>query len=131
MLEVCMEFVGICLITQDVPLLADFYKRVLQVEADGDDTHVELGTRGAHISIFSEQGMEGLAPGSMQGAGKGGFTIGFEVGDVDAEYARLAQMGASFVKPPQTHPWGARSFWFRDPDGNLIDFYAWTSDQRT
>jgi hypothetical protein len=29
-----------------------------------------------------------------------------------------------FVKPLQTHPWGARSFRFREPDGNLVDFYS-------
>lgn len=24
----------------------------------------------------------------------------------------------------QTQPWGNRSFYFRDPDGNLINFYS-------
>jgi catechol 2,3-dioxygenase-like lactoylglutathione lyase family enzyme len=30
----------------------------------------------------------------------------------------------TWVKPPTTQPWGTRSLYFRDPDGNLIDFYA-------
>jgi uncharacterized glyoxalase superfamily protein PhnB len=33
-------------------------------------------------------------------------------------------MGIKMVKPPQTHPWGARAFWFRDPDGNIVDFFS-------
>ena len=119
-----MEFVGICLITKNVTSLADFYATILSVDADGDDTHVELNTEGAKISIFSVDGMESLAPQSMKGAGFGSFTIGFEVKDVDAEYERLKAMGVEFVKLPMTHPWGARSFWFRDPDGNIVDFYA-------
>jgi len=28
------------------------------------------------------------------------------------------------VKPPTTQPWGTRSVYFRDPDGNLVDFFA-------
>ncbi|NLX35663.1 MAG: hypothetical protein GXY68_03120 [Chloroflexi bacterium] len=30
----------------------------------------------------------------------------------------------ALVKLPKTHPWGARSVWFRDPNGNIISFYA-------
>jgi uncharacterized glyoxalase superfamily protein PhnB len=58
----------------------------------------------------------------MQGAGNGSFTIGFEVKDVDIEYDRLNAFGVEFVKLLTTHPWGTRSFWFRDPDGNIVNF---------
>ena len=117
-----MKFVGICLITDDVPVLTDFYAKVLGVKAEGDDVHAELTTEGTGISIFSTAGMENMAPMSMQGAGHGGFTMAFEVEDVDAEYVRLKDLGVEFVKLPETHPWGCRSFWFRDPDGNIVDF---------
>jgi catechol 2,3-dioxygenase-like lactoylglutathione lyase family enzyme len=119
-----MKFVGICLITRNVPALADFYTRVLGVKADGDDTHVELHTEGAGMAIFSTQGMERMAPLSMQGAGCGSMTVMFEVKDADAEYERLKSLEVEFVMLPTTHPWGSRSFWFRDPDGNIVDFFA-------
>lgn len=119
-----MKFVGICLITDDVPVLVDFYTKVLGVKAEGDDVHAELDTEGAGISIFSAEGMESMAPRSMQGAGYGSFTTMFEVEDVDAEYERLKALNVEFVMLPTTHPWGARSFWFRDPDGNIVDFFA-------
>ena len=119
-----MEFVGICLITDDVPQLANFYTEVLGIKAEGDDVHVELHTEGAGITIFAAEGMERMAPQSMQGAGHGSFTIGFRVEDVDAEYERLQTLGVEFVKLPATHPWGARSVWFRDPDGNIVNFFA-------
>ena len=119
-----MKFSGICLITKNVPLLASFYTNVLGVRAEGDDTHIELKTDGASISIFSVEGMERMAAGSMQGAGYGGYTIMFEVKDVDREYERLRELGVDFVKLPETHPWGSRSLWFRDADGNIIDFYT-------
>jgi catechol 2,3-dioxygenase-like lactoylglutathione lyase family enzyme len=119
-----MKLAGVCLITKSVPALAAFYARVLGVQAVGDDTHAELRTEGAGLAIFSVAGMEGMAPGSTRGAGVGGVTLMFEVKDVDAEYARLQALGVTFIKPPQTHPWGSRSFWFRDPDGNIVDLYA-------
>jgi uncharacterized glyoxalase superfamily protein PhnB len=119
-----MKFVGICLVTDNVPVLADFYAKVLGVKANGDDVHAELSTEGASIAIFSTEGMESMAPHSMQGAGCGNCTIMFKVEDVDADYERLKALNVEFVMLPTTHPWGARSFWFRDPDGNIVDFFA-------
>ena len=84
---------GICLITPDVIRLRAFYEQVLQVEGEGDARHVELLTAGAGLTLFSWQGMEDMAPGCMAGAGHGATIVGFEVADVDAEAARLADAG--------------------------------------
>jgi uncharacterized glyoxalase superfamily protein PhnB len=97
---------------------------VLKVDADGNEIHAELKTNGVNISIFSTKGMENMAPFSMQGAGHGGFTLGFEVDDLESEFQRLKAMGVEFLMYPTTHPWGYRSFWFRDPDSNIIDFFT-------
>lgn len=119
-----MEFIGICLITKDVMELTEFYCKVLNAEFEGDSSHTDIKTKGANISIFSVEGMEDMAPNSMVGAGYGSFTIGFKVDDVDEKYKRLKELGVEFVKYPKTYPWGSRSFWFRDPDGNIINFYC-------
>ena len=63
-----------------------------------------------------------MAPRSTQGAGYGSFTIGFNVQNVDAEYERLKSLDVEFVMLPTTHPWGWRSFFFRDPDRNIVSF---------
>jgi len=120
-----MKFSGICLITESVPVLVKFYTQVFGIQAEGDDTHAEFTLHGLGLAIFSRAGMEQMAPGSMREAGTGSFTMGFEVEDVDVEYEQLRALSVEFVKqPPQTHPWGSRSFWFRDPDGNIIDFFS-------
>ena len=119
-----MKFKGICLVTKDVPGLLKFYAKVLEVEFEGDEVHALLKNDGAEITIFSVEGMEDLAPNSMQGAGTGSLTIGFEVEDVDAEYDRIKSYGVDIVKRLVTHPWRTRSFWFRDPDGNIVNFFA-------
>lgn len=118
-----MKLAGICLITKDVGRLRAFYENALGAQATGDDTHTEISTQGAGLAIFSEEGMEGMAPGSTQGIGCGSVTLMFEIQGVDEAYARVHALGAGIVKPPQTHPWGSRAFWFRDPDGNIVDFY--------
>ena len=118
-----MKFTGICLITEDVPQLVQFYTKVLGCQAEGNDVHADFTPGGAGLAIFTRQGMEEMAPGVMASAGTGSFTIGLEVEDVDAEYERIKALGIPFLKLPATYPWGARSFWFRDPDGNIVDFY--------
>lgn len=119
-----MKFSGICLVTESVPALVRFYARIFGAEAQGDDTHSEFQLGGLSLAIFSRAGMEQMAPGSMRSAGCGCVIIAFEVEDVDAEFQRLAQFDLEIVKPVQTHPWGARAFWFRDPDGNIVDLFS-------
>jgi catechol 2,3-dioxygenase-like lactoylglutathione lyase family enzyme len=118
------KFNGICLVTADVTKLRHFYEEILQVEASGDDTFVAFPTVNAQLSIFSQQGMEHMATDSTQGAGNGGYTLEFEVEDVDTEHERLTDLKVPIVKPPTTQTWGRRSVWFRDPDGNIVNFYA-------
>jgi uncharacterized glyoxalase superfamily protein PhnB len=119
-----MNFSGVCLVTRDVPALAGFYMEVLNATADGNEAHMELTTERAGLAIFSIKGMEEMAPGCMQDCGSGSVTLMFEVKDVDEEFERLKKLKVEMVKRPETYPWGARSFWFRDPDGNIVDFYS-------
>lgn len=39
--------------------------------------------------------------------------------DCDAEYERLKARGVPFIKAPVTQPWGQRTAYFTDPDGNI------------
>jgi hypothetical protein len=39
-------------------------------------------------------------------------------------HQNLASFVKAFVKEPTTMPWGNRSLLFRDPDGNLVNFFA-------
>jgi catechol 2,3-dioxygenase-like lactoylglutathione lyase family enzyme len=118
------RFHGICIITPDVQRLRRFYSDALQVEPQGDDINTVFPTPGAELTLFNAAVMEQMAPGSMRGAGTGSFTLEIEVDDVDAEYARLTANGVPVVKPPQTYPWGRRSAWLRDPDGNIVNFFT-------
>ncbi|MEV3912536.1 VOC family protein [Streptomyces canus] len=67
--------------------------------------------------------MESMVPGSTAAAASGSFTVEFRVTDVDARHERLAAQGVEILKPPTTQPWGRRSLWLRDPDGNIVNLY--------
>ena len=49
------------------------------------------------------------------------FELGFKVADCDAAFAELVAAGATAVVPPTGRPWGQRTAYVRDPDGNLIE----------
>ena len=40
---------------------------------------------------------------------------------VDKEYAHAISLGAASVMEPVTEPWGQRTCYVADPDGNLIE----------
>lgn len=124
------RFNGICIISPDVQRLRDFYQSVLGTSSDGSDFFAAIEVSGGSLTLFAEQGMEEMAPQSMRDAGRGAYTIEFEVDDVDREYQHLLALNVSVVKVPTTQPWGRRSVWFRDPDGNLVNFYAGTDRSR-
>ncbi|GAB4044762.1 VOC family protein [Spirosoma jeollabukense] len=51
--------------------------------------------------------------------------IEFRVEDVDGEYQKLVDiLGDLIIQKPTTMPWGNRSLLFRDPDGNLVNFFT-------
>ena len=119
-----MRFTGICLITQNVDRLCAFYREILKLEPEEGNVFEIIPTEGADLSIFSSERTEKMAPGCLMGAGYGSYTIEFEVEDVDQEFEHLKALNVEVVKPSTTQSWGRRSVWFRDPDGNIINFYA-------
>lgn len=44
--------------------------------------------------------------------------------DVDACADELGRKGIALVSPPTDRPFGHRTLFFRDPDGNLLEMYA-------
>ncbi|MGH3170477.1 MAG: VOC family protein [Trebonia sp.] len=104
--------------SDDALKLASFYAELLQSSVEGDATFAIVRGNGAVLSVFSRAGMESMVPGSMADAGSGNFTIEFEVDGVDMRYEQLRGSDVRILKPPATQPWGRRSLWLRDLDGN-------------
>jgi len=118
-----IQFTDVCFITNDVLRLRAFYEAVFGVQAEGDEIHSGISLNGLmlvfdHVDIADENPIfRYIEAGSANNA-----IVGFNVDDVDAEYERLLTLGAQILNEPTTHPWGARSFQFKDPDGNILNF---------
>jgi len=112
------------IVTRDVAGLARFYQRVTGVTAVGSDEYVELRMAGARLAISSENAVRLFGAAPAEWATNRPWVLDFEVEDVDAERARLDGLVVDWVLEPSTQPWGNRSMLFRDPDGNLINFFA-------
>lgn len=117
--------ISTCLITNDVKALTAFYSQVLQIEPrkSGDD-YVEFPTKAGTLALFAATAQEKYIPGSATAGQNHSSILEFRVGNVDEEYARLRPLVKSWVKGPTTQPWGTRSIYFRDPDGNLVDLFT-------
>jgi predicted enzyme related to lactoylglutathione lyase len=61
---------------------------------------------------------------SARPAGNHTVIIEFKVDDVDSEHERLKPIVSDWVQQPTTTPWGNRCILFRDPDGNLVNYFT-------
>jgi len=128
-----MRFIGLALITEDVPRLAAFYGRAFGVKPEGDAVHSTLALPGLNLAIYSKEAsirdMKFSYPERARPDGKGDSpdnpgtaTLMFAVDNVDGEYQRIKALGIPVMTEPTAYPWGSKAFHFRDSDGNIVDF---------
>ena len=116
---VSIQFTDISFITADVLRLRAFYEAVFGGKSEGDEVHSTLGINGAYF-VFLAQKTPAFYYEYTNGISN--TILSFNVDDADAEHQRLLSLGAEMLSEPKTHPWGARSFQFKDPDGNILNF---------
>ncbi|MGW4913723.1 VOC family protein [Streptomyces sp. NPDC004270] len=120
-----MDFISIRIITGDVARLVEFYERATGAQATwANEDFAELKTAGATLAIAGTRTVPLFAPGSARPADNHSVITEFLVDDVDSVYNNLTGFVTDFVTEPTTMPWGNRSLLFRDPDGNLVNFFT-------
>jgi catechol 2,3-dioxygenase-like lactoylglutathione lyase family enzyme len=120
-----MDFVSIRIITSDVARLVEFYERATGVRAMwATEDFAELRTSDATLAIAGTRTVPLFAPGSARPADNHSVITEFLVDDVDRVHQNLTAFVTDFVNEPTTMPWGNRSLLFRDPDGNLVNFFT-------
>ncbi|MCL2700762.1 MAG: VOC family protein [Phycisphaerae bacterium] len=118
-----IQFGDISFVTANVPRLRAFYEAVFGGRAEGDDYHGGLAVGGTHFTFVDVAALrESSAFHYVSSGGANNVIFSFGVDNVDAEYQRLLSLGTEMLNQPTTHPWGARSFQFKDPDGNVLNF---------
>ena len=120
-----MDFVSIRIVTGDVARLVDFYERATGVQASwSNEDFAELRTTSATLAIAGIRTVPLFAPDAVRLSDNRSVIIEFLVDDVDGVHRNLTGFVEDFVNEPTTMPWGNRSLLFRDPDGNLVNFFT-------
>ena len=120
-----MDLVSIRMITDDLDRVIQFYEQVTGVEAVRyTPVFAELIMPSFTLAIGHTQTTQLFGEGSARPADNHTIIIEFRVDDVDSEYERLRPLVSDWVQEPTTMPWGNRSILFRDPDGNLVNFFT-------
>jgi uncharacterized glyoxalase superfamily protein PhnB len=120
-----MEFVSVRIITGDARRLVEFYEQATGVSANWlTEDFAEINTNSATLAIGSTRTVPLFAPGAARPADNHSVIIEFLVEDVDRVHQNLAGLVEDFITGPTTMPWGNRSLLFRDPDGNLVNFFT-------
>ena len=124
--ENIMNLVSVRIITTDVERLVSFYESISGVAATRyTPDFAELVTARGTVAVGSTQTLRAFhAEDQLQPETNRSIILEFLVKDVDADFVRLKEELTVVVQEPTTMPWGNRSLLFRDPDGNLVNFFT-------
>jgi catechol 2,3-dioxygenase-like lactoylglutathione lyase family enzyme len=113
------------MITDDLERVVQFYEKVTGVAAVRyTPVFAELVMPTFTLAIGHAQTTRLFGEDCARPADNHSVIVEFMVDDVDSEYERLKPLVTEWVQQPTTMPWGNRSILFRDPDGNLVNFFT-------
>ena len=123
-----MKLDGVGLFVDDMPTMVRFYRDVLGFEINEDEnaSNVYLIKNGTLFMLYRRKDFEKMTSRSYEYLK--GFNGHFEIAlyvdtfdEVDLEYEKAVEKGAIPVLEPTTEPWGQRTCYIADPEGNLIE----------
>ena len=120
------------LFAEDLKVMVSFYRDVLGFDIDwnGEGPYAEFRSEGVRFAMYERRmlpGLLGQTPDYTKGL-NGTFELAIDLPlfeDVDREFARVTEAGATPVYGPRDEPWGMRSSMVADPEGNLIEIGSW------
>ena len=120
-----MNLTSLRIITADIKRSVQFFEKITGLNATWyTDDFAEIIAGTSTLAIGSMRTMALFGEGISQPASNRSVIIEFKVENVDDEYNRIKDFVGDIVQQPTTMPWGNRSLLFRDPDGNLINFFT-------
>ena len=115
------------LFVNDMETMVSFYRDVMGMKTDwAGDANAELHSDNTRLIMFSRKNFEEMTarnytyPSRLNGTVELAFDVA-DFAEVDTEYARVINAGATAVFSPTDEPWGQRTSYVADPDGNLIE----------
>lgn len=120
-----MNLQSVRIITADIKRLVRFYEAIINLTAKWHtDDFAEVTIGSCTLAIGSTKTLAFFGGQIAEPASSKSVIIEFRVENVDNDYNRIKDVSTDIVQEPTTMPWGNRSLLFRDPDGNLINFFT-------
>ena len=127
-----MKLDGFGLFVNDMAKMIRFYRDVLGFEInEGENTsNVYLVKDGTLFLLYGRKDFENMTGRRYEYVrGLNGHTeIALYVDtfdEVDEAFKRIVENGGKAVLEPTTEPWGQRTCYIADPEGNLIEIGSW------
>ena len=127
-----MRLDGIGLLVKDMGTMIRFYRDVLdfEIKEAEDAGNVYLVKDGTLFLLYERKDFETMTHRTYEylTGVNGHFEIALYVNtfdEVDAAFDHAVEKGATPILAPTTEPWGQRTCYIADPEGNLIEIGSW------
>lgn len=127
-----MRLDGFGLLVNDMGRMIRFYRDVLgfEIRENEDAKNVYLVKDGTLFLLYGRKDFEKLTSHEYEYVKglNGHFELALYVDtfdEVDEAYKHIVESGGTGVMKPTTEPWGQRTCYIRDPEGNLVEIGSW------
>ena len=133
-----MRLDGFGIFVEDMARMIRFYRDVLgfEIKEAEDTSNVYLKKDDTLFLLYGRKDFEKMT--SRRYDYIKGFNGHFEIAlyvdtfeEVDAAFARAVKNGAVPILEPELEPWGQRTCYIVDPEGNLIEIGSWNKPFET
>ena len=127
-----MRLDGFGLFVENMENMIKFYRDVLgfEIKEELDTSNVYLKKDGTLFLLYGRKDFEKMTNREYEYVKglNGHFELALYVDtfdEVDETYNRIIKQGAKPILEPTTEPWGQRTCYIADPEGNLIEIGSW------
>ena len=127
-----MRLDGFGLFVENMENMIKFYRDVLgfEIKEELDTSNVYLKKDGTLFLLYGRKDFEKMTNREYEYVKglNGHFELALYVDtfdEVDETYNRIIKQGANPILEPTTEPWGQRTCYIADPEGNLIEIGSW------
>lgn len=125
---IIMKLDGFGIMVDDMAVMIRFYRDVLgfEIKEDENTSNVFLEKDGTLFLLYRKSDFEKMTGRKFSYANgvNGHFEIALSVPDyaaVDKAFQEITAAGGKAVLEPTTEPWGQRTCYIADPEGNLVE----------
>jgi lactoylglutathione lyase len=130
-----MKLDGFGIMVDDMAAMIRFYRDVLgfEIKEAEDTTNVFLEKDGTLFLLYRKSDFEKMTGRkySYCSGVNGHYEIALSVdnyAEVDNAYWKVVKAGAKAVMEPATEPWGQRTCYVADPEGNLVEIGSFVKE---